>query len=52
MTARSTARIGAVLALACLIGASGCSAPAPATSGSGTASAARNPQHQRGGRHV
>lgn len=42
MTARVTARIGAVLALACLMGASGCSAPAPATSGSGTASAARN----------
>lgn len=42
MTARVTARIGAVLALACLMGASGCSAAAPATSGSGTASAARN----------
>ncbi|OUO19284.1 hypothetical protein [Collinsella sp. An307] len=42
MTARSTARIGAALALACLIGATGCSAAAPATSGSGTASAARN----------
>lgn len=42
MTARSTARIGAALALACLMGATGCSAPAPAASGSGTASAARN----------
>ena len=42
MTARSTARIGAALALACLIGATGCSAAAPATSGSGAASAARN----------
>lgn len=42
MTARSTARIGAALALACLMGATGCSAPAPAASGSGAASAARN----------
>lgn len=42
MTARVTARIGAVLALACLMGVTGCSAAAPATSGSGTASAARN----------
>lgn len=42
MTVRSTARIGAALALACLIGATGCSAAAPATSGSGTVSAARN----------
>ena len=42
MTARSTARIGAALALACLMGATGCSAPAPAASGSGGASTARN----------
>ena len=40
MTARSTARIGAALALACLMGATGCSAPAPAASGSNAASAA------------
>ena len=40
MTARSTARIGAALALACLMGATGCSAPAPAASGSGAANAA------------
>lgn len=42
MTARSTARIGAALALACLMGATGCSAPAPTASGSGTAAATRN----------
>ena len=40
MTARSTARIGAALALACLMGATGCSTPAPAASGSGAANAA------------
>ena len=40
MTACSTARIGAALALACLMGATGCSAPAPAASGSDAASAA------------
>ena len=40
MTARSTARIGAALALACLMGATGCSTPAPTASGSGAANAA------------
>lgn len=42
MTARSTARIGAALALACLMGATGCSAPTPTASGSGIAAATRN----------
>lgn len=42
MTARSTARIGAALALACLMGATGCSAAAPAASGSSTVAATRN----------